>query len=119
MGAKEHKGSGEAIKKIISHAWQNEDFKNDLVANPEATIESFLGQKLDDGKTIVVRDQSNTDFVYINIPAKPSFDNVELNEEMLDLVSGGGGFSDFWEAAKRGHGLDYLAWQLGIIDVGE
>ena len=77
---------------IVQKAWEDADFKKELVANPVAAIEKFTGRKLNlpEGKTIVVRDQTDESVVYINIPAasKQSVD-VELNEEQLDTVSGG------------------------------
>lgn len=116
--ATENKQTAEdIIEKIISEVWENEQFKNDLVKNPEATLEAFLGKKLNSGKNIIVTDQTNPDNLYINLPAKPNLEDMELNEEMLDTVSGGGNFADFWAACKKGSGLDYLAWQVGLIDV--
>jgi hypothetical protein len=79
---------------IVQKAWEDVAFKEELVANPVATIEKFTGKKLNlpEGKTIVVRDQTNESIVYINIPAasKKSVD-AELNEEQLEAVSGGKG----------------------------
>ena len=80
----------EMFKKLIHKAWEDEAFKNELVANPLATIEKFVGGKLDipAGKRIVVRDQSVEGNLYINIPAVPEAD-VELSEEELERVAGG------------------------------
>ena len=57
--------------------------------NPEAAIEKFLGKTLNIGKRIQVVDQSNPEVAYINIPAKPNLDDVELNEKQLEMVAGG------------------------------
>jgi hypothetical protein len=75
---------------IVQKAWEDANFKKALVENPVATIESFTGQKLNlpAGKTLVVRDQTDEQTVYINIPATPEV-NVELNEEQLEAVAGG------------------------------
>ena len=77
---------------IVQKAWEDAEFKKELVANPTATIEKFTGNKLNlpKGKTLVVRDQTDESVIYINIPAsqKKSAD-VELNEEQLEAVSGG------------------------------
>lgn len=75
---------------IVQKAWEDADFKARLVATPVATIEEFTGGKLNlpEGKTLVVRDQTTEDTVYINIPAKQEVD-VELNEEQLEAVAGG------------------------------
>ncbi len=74
---------------VIQKAWEDANFKAALVADPVATIEAFTGEKVSipAGKTLVVRDQTKEDTVYINIPATQ--DNVELQEEQLDAVSGG------------------------------
>ncbi len=79
----------EMYQAVIQKAWEDENFKAALVANPVAAIETLTGKKLNipAGKTLVVRDQTEADTVYINIPATQ--DNVELNEEQLETVSGG------------------------------
>lgn len=53
-------------------------------------MKKLTGKKLNlpEGKTLVVRDQTEEDTVYINIPAAPEVDS-ELNEEQLEAVSGG------------------------------
>ena len=77
---------------IVQKAWEDTAFKAELVANPVAVIEKLTGKKLNlpEGKTIVVRDQTDESVVYINIPAtsQKSVD-VELNEEQLETVAGG------------------------------
>ena len=39
---------------------------------------------------MVVVDQSEKDTLYFNIPAAPNFEDVELSEEELEMVAGGG-----------------------------
>jgi hypothetical protein len=77
---------------IVQKAWEDADFKKELVANPVAAIEKLTGKKLNlpEGKTLVVRDQTDESTVYINIPAKAEVD-AELNEEQLEAVAGGVG----------------------------
>ena len=74
----------------VQKAWEDAEFKKELVANPVESIEKLTGHKvnLPEGKVLVVRDQTSEDTVYINIPSKPSVD-AELNEEQLEMVSGG------------------------------
>jgi len=76
---------------IVQKAWEDAEFKKELVANPVAAIEKITGKKLNlpEGKTFVVRDQTDESSIYINIPAKSNVDNVELNEEQLEAVAGG------------------------------
>ena len=79
------------FQQVVQEAWENETFKKELIANPVAAIEKLIGKKLNipEGKTLVVRDQTSEDTVYINIPAEPNMENVELNEEQLEAVAGG------------------------------
>ncbi|WP_415328993.1 NHLP leader peptide family RiPP precursor [Chryseobacterium sp. MMS23-Vi53] len=76
--------------KIVQKAWEDAEFKNELIHNPIEAIEKFTGKKLDlpEGKKLVVRDQMDNSAIYINIPAKPNED-VELSESQLEMVSGG------------------------------
>lgn len=74
---------------IVQKAWEDADFKKELIENPGATIEKFTGQKLNlHGRKLAVRDQTDESAVYINIPAKVTVD-AELNEEQLEAVAGG------------------------------
>lgn len=77
---------------IVQKAWDDAQFKSELVANPIVAIEKLTGQTLNlpQGKTLVVRDQTDESTVYINIPAKPNMEDAELNEDQLEAVAGGG-----------------------------
>ena len=79
------------IRRIIKEAWANETFKAELMADPVGSIEKFTGQKfvLPQGKKLVVRDQTNENTIFINIPQEPDFENMELSEEQLEAVAGG------------------------------
>ncbi|QVY64638.1 NHLP leader peptide family RiPP precursor [Polaribacter sp. Q13] len=81
----------QVLQQVINEAWENVDFKKKLMANPEVAIEELTGAKLNipEGKTFVVRDQTDESTVYINIPAEQKLENVELNEEQLEAVAGG------------------------------
>ena len=76
---------------VVQKAWEDAQFKSELLANPVAAIEKLTGQKvnLPQGKTLVVRDQTDDTTAYINIPAKPKTEDVELNEDQLEAVAGG------------------------------
>ena len=80
------------FKQIIVEAWENPHFKEELMNSPLEAIQQLTGKTLiiPEGKTFVVKDQSNESIIYFNIPAKPNMDDVELNEEQLDIVAGGG-----------------------------
>jgi len=77
---------------IIEKAWQDSAFKENLIASPIKAIEELTGKCLNvpEGKTLVVRDQTDESIVYINIPARQSMDDVELTEEQLEIIAGGG-----------------------------
>ncbi|WP_299435391.1 NHLP leader peptide family RiPP precursor [uncultured Aquimarina sp.] len=86
------KKSQELLQKIINKAWENTEFKEELIANPIAAIEKATGERvrLPEGKTLVVKDQTNESTIYINIPAEPKMEDMELNEEQLETIAGGG-----------------------------
>jgi hypothetical protein len=77
---------------IVKKAWADTTFKNNLITRPVATIESFLGHPihLPEGKNIAFVDQTDSSIIFFNIPAELNMDDVELNEEQLDIVAGGG-----------------------------
>ncbi|QVY64639.1 NHLP leader peptide family RiPP precursor [Polaribacter sp. Q13] len=84
----------QVLQQVINEAWENAEFKKELIANPVAAIEALTGEKLNipEGKTFVVRDQTDESTVYINIPAEQKLEDVELNEEQLEAVAGGNVF---------------------------
>jgi hypothetical protein len=82
----------ELFQNIVQKAWEDNSFKQALITNPLQAIKDLTGEELNlpKDKTLVVRDQTDKNVVYINIPAKVELDDVELNEEQLDIVTGGG-----------------------------
>lgn len=81
------------FQQVINEAWENESFKEELLATPVEAIEKLTGQKVQipEGKELVVRDQTDESTIYINIPAEQNLEDVELNEEQLEAVAGGVG----------------------------
>ena len=79
------------FQEVVSKAWEDNAFKNELITNPVDAIEKLTGVKLNlaEGKTIVVRDQTDESTVYINIPAEQKMEDVELNDAQLEAVAGG------------------------------
>ncbi len=78
---------------IAEKASEDIDLKESLLANPKAAIENFTGEELNlpEGKNIKVFDQSDATTLYINIPPSSEVeDDLELTEEQLDIISGGG-----------------------------
>jgi hypothetical protein len=95
---------------VVQKAWEDADFKKELTNNPVAAIEKLTGRKLiiTEGKTLVVRDQTDESTVYINIPAKPAMD-VELNEDQLEAAAGGG-----WGGALIGGAIGAIGGPIGV-----
>jgi len=89
---KKQEVSQNIMTNLIVKCWEDAEFKKELMANPIATIEKFTGNEINlpEGKRVVVRDQSaDANVVYINIPAEPNLDELELSDEQLELVAGG------------------------------
>lgn len=82
----------ELFAQVVNKAWDDADFKRELIANPKAAIEKVTGEvmTIPEGCKIVVRDQSDESTVFINIPASKELDvNVELSDSQLEAVSAG------------------------------
>ena len=82
----------EIIEAIISKSWEDTSFRTELTADPVKAIEKLTGVKvvLPEGKSLVVIDQTDKSKIYVNIPAEPEVENMELTEEQLEAVAGGG-----------------------------
>ncbi|WP_298511874.1 NHLP leader peptide family RiPP precursor [uncultured Kordia sp.] len=82
----------ELHQQLVSKAWESAAFKEQLINNPKAVIAEMIGKTDTElNATVVVEDQTDANTIYLNIPAKPNFDNLELEltEEELEMVSGG------------------------------
>jgi len=88
----ESKREQEVLQTVLSKAWEDQAFRKNLTENPISTIENFTGVKIvmPEGKTLVVIDQSDNSKVYMNIPAEPDLENMELTEDQLENIAGGG-----------------------------
>ena len=88
----EDKKVEEVLKLVISKAWEDVNFRKNLLENPIAAIETLTGAKvvLPEGKELIVYDQTDKSKVYVNIPSEPDFDDVELSEQQLETIAGGG-----------------------------
>lgn len=84
------------FSRIVKKAWEDENFKNELIQNPSEAIEKLTNERLNlpKEKTIKVIDQTDPSFIYINIPAKPKMDDLQLTEDQLEAVAGGVGLGD-------------------------
>lgn len=83
--------STEVFQALITKAWENASFKEELINNPQEAIKEVAGPafKMPENQKIVVEDQSDDSVIYLNIPRKVNVDNMELSDEQLEAVSGG------------------------------
>ncbi|WP_163407295.1 NHLP leader peptide family RiPP precursor [Flavobacterium ajazii] len=88
----EQKKEEEVLRLIISKAWEDINFRKSLVSDPIKAIENLTGAKivLPEGKTLVINDQTDKSKVYVNIPSEPNIDDIELTEDQLEIIAGGG-----------------------------
>jgi ABC-type bacteriocin/lantibiotic exporter with double-glycine peptidase domain len=89
------------IETVISKAWADISFRKELTVNPVEAIEKLTGVKvvLPEGKSLVVVDQTDKSKIYVNIPAEPEVESVELTEEQLEDIAGGG--QKIWHSVVR------------------
>lgn len=90
--SKEYQQKGlNLVQDLVKKSWESEAFKQELIKNPKATIESLTGESFGTGENfkIVVEDQTDPSKIYINIPRKFDEDDFELTDEQLENVSGG------------------------------
>lgn len=87
----------EILQQVISEAWSNPTFKEELIASPQEAVKKLTGETftLPEGKTLEVCDQSKSGVLYLNIPEQPNLDNVELTDAQLEIVAGGGFPNEF------------------------
>ncbi len=97
---------------VVQKAWEDNQFKSELMANPLEAIEKLTGEKLiiPQGQTLVVKDQTDKSTIYFNIPRKIEIDELELTDEQLEMVAGGTD-AIFWTGVGLGGALvaAYLA----------
>lgn len=88
----EQKKEEEVLRLIISKAWEDINFRKSLVSDPINAIEDLTGAKiiLPEGKTLVINDQTDKSKVYVNIPSEPNIEDIELTEDQLEIIAGGG-----------------------------
>jgi hypothetical protein len=78
------------VNDLITKSTNDSKFKKELIDNPKGVIEASYQFEVYDDVKLVVEDQSDESLIYFNIPRKLSLDEMELTEEELEKVSGGG-----------------------------
>ena len=101
----------ELFQTVIDKAWDDPVFKQELIDRPQESIESLAKVKLTlpEGTRIVVCDQSDEAYSYINIPRKFDVDELELTDEELEMVAGGIAFVVTYIIATIGIGISAYA----------
>ncbi len=75
--------------KIITKAWQDGNFKQELLINPKEVFERESGTKAPEGLQITILEETPLHY-YMVLPVKPNLgESEELSEEALEAVAGG------------------------------
>ena len=74
---------------VISKAWEDDNFRKSLVESPKESIKNLTGLDIPQAYNLVVNDQTDVNKIFINIPPKPNYDDMDLTDEQLEQVAGG------------------------------
>lgn len=84
------------INRLLDRAEKDAAFKQQLLANPKAAVESALGKPLPHGTCVSVHDEEPTTIkLFVGRPANES---GELSDAQLEAVAGGGFFKNVRDA---------------------
>lgn len=97
----EQKKGQEVFFRIIIEAWLDENFKQKLIENPEKTLEAFFGKSTQLTRKIKVFDQSNPEYLYINIPVKPQNEDFKKFKNLLKNRSTLNDYDNLYESLKE------------------
>ncbi|MGF1575122.1 MAG: NHLP leader peptide family RiPP precursor [Cyanophyceae cyanobacterium] len=84
----------EIESKIILKAWEDDAYRQSLIANPRAVLSEEIGKPIPDGGSFVVVEEKPNSF-YLVLPQKPRLieevihESEELTQTELESVAGG------------------------------
>jgi len=76
--------------KLILKAWENEDFRKELLANPKKAVERESGQKVPESVEICILEETGNK-IYFVIPRKPvklTADGVLTDDALAQVAAG-------------------------------
>lgn len=79
---------GEIQDKILQHAHENAEFRQELLSDPKGTLEKYTGQKLPADGNVYVHEIGPKE-LHLVVPAEDQASDVELSDEELESVAGG------------------------------
>ncbi|MEM6718280.1 MAG: hypothetical protein AAF611_03095 [Bacteroidota bacterium] len=78
------------VEDVIRRCHEDDSFKDRLIENPVSVVNEDYNLFLKNDTTqLIVEDQSDENIIYINIPKRIDFDDIQLTEEELERVAGG------------------------------
>jgi hypothetical protein len=104
----EASGRQEMERRLIEKSLQDEAFRQKLVEDPKGAVEQELGTRLPEDVRVVTVEES-ADTIYLVLPSTPMADRegVELSDQQLESVAGGGSTSNPpWGALTCGYACD-------------
>jgi len=90
----EGSGRAEMERRLIGKSVEDESFRRRLIEDPKAAVEQELGTRLpEDVRVVTVEESAET--VYLVLPSTPmkGREGVELSDQELESVAGGGASS--------------------------
>ena len=87
----EASGRAEMERRLIERSLEDESFRQRLVEDPKETVERELGTRLPEDVRVVAVEES-ADTIYLVLPGAPMAgrEGVELSDQELESVAGGG-----------------------------